>query len=324
MKQLTFLLLAILLPLAAQSQGCDALIRDARNLARKLQFDEAVKKVEAAKCCAAQADIDKLYAEIFAGLKKQTREAEEAKKTAETSEKKALIEKGKAETSERNAISSEKKAIVEKLRADSISETARRQALRAYANDLAYKSQIALERGDRTTAFRLAEFAHRYVDDDNLNVTRALCDALYYNDRPADPTHPPLPWASNLQGHTSHVLSVAFSPDGQRLATGSWDYTAKIWDLITGKAVLTLEGHTSYVESVAFSLDGKRLATGSWDKTAKIWDLTTGKAVLTLEGHTSNVESVVFSLDGKRLATGSWDHTAKIWDLTTGKAALTL
>ena len=101
---------------------------------------------------------------------------------------------------------------------------------------------------------------------------------------------------------------------------GSDDKTAKIWDLATGKAVLTLEGHTDYVRSVAFSPDGSRLATGSSDKTAKIWDLNTGKAALTLEGHTSSVKSVAFSPDGTRLATGSDDETAKIWEITSNSS----
>jgi len=199
-------------------------------------------------------------------------------------------------------------------------DNAEKQKLTAYANDLAYKSQIALRDGDRTTAFRLAEFAHRYVDDDNLQVTSALCYALYYND---NPDQLPLPWASNLQGHTSQVNSVAFSPDGKRLATGAADHTVKIWDFATGKDVLTLQGHTSQVTSVAFSPDGKRLATGAWDTAAKIWDLATGKELLTLQGHNGLIESIAFSPDGKRLAAGA-NNTAKIWDLATGEGLLTL
>jgi WD domain, G-beta repeat len=183
----------------------------------------------------------------------------------------------------------------------------------AYANDLVYKSQTALRDGDRTTAFRLAEFAHRYVDDDNPNVTRALCDALYYND---NPNHSPLPWASTLEGHTSAVRSVAFSPDGKRIATASSDSTAKIWDADTGVNTLTLTGHTSYVYSVAFSPDGKRIATASDDKTAKIWDTDTGVNTLTLSGHNESVYSVVFFPDGKRIATASSDGIAKIWEVS--------
>jgi hypothetical protein len=212
---------------------------------------------------------------------------------------------------------------------DELKNAADSTALRAYANDLAYKSQIALRDGDRTTAFRLAEFAHRYVQEGNPAVTRALVEALYYNDHP-DSTHR-LPWASNIEGHLEGVTSVCFSPDGKRLATGSSDHTAKIWDLESGKVSLTLEGHSSSVLSVSFSPDGKRLATGSSDHTAKIWDLETppesgqgGKVSLTLEGHSSRVLSVSFSPDGKRLATGSSDHTAKIWDLESGKVSLTL
>ena len=255
-----------------------------------------------------------------------------------------------------------KEATRQTKRANSTATAAQRAARRAYANDLAYKSQTALRDGLRTEAYRLAEFAHRYVDDDNLQVTRALVDALYYNDNPA---HPPLPWASNLEGHTSSVMSVAFSPDGKRLATGSTDHTVKIWDLESGKSSLTLRG--GWIWSVVFSPDGKRLATGSDGGTAKIWDLESGKSVLTLEGglvgypvcsvafspdgkrlatesydaaiiwdlesgkasltlegHTSGVKSVAFSPDGKRLATGSDDNTAKIWDLESGKSILTL
>jgi len=194
---------------------------------------------------------------------------------------------------------------------------AERDKRRAYANDLAFKSQIALRDGDRTAAFRLAEFAHRYVETDNAQVTRVLLEALYYNDHP-DSLHR-LPWNFNLEGHHAALRSVAFSPDGKMLATGSEDNTAKVWNLETGEPVLTLEGHRNFVASVAFSFDGKKLATGSEDNTVKIWDLENGKLDATLKGHGASVVSVAFSPDGQRLATGSQDNTAKIWDLQTGK-----
>jgi eukaryotic-like serine/threonine-protein kinase len=77
---------------------------------------------------------------------------------------------------------------------------------------------------------------------------------------------------------------VAWSPDGKRLATGSRDGTAKVWDAASGQELLTLKGHSNFVISIAWSPDGKRLATGSWDNTAKVWDAVSGRELLTLEG----------------------------------------
>ena len=127
-----------------------------------------------------------------------------------------------------------------------------------------------------------------------------------------------------LKGHTGEVGSVAFSPDGKRLATASGDGTVKVWDAATGQETLTLKGHTSVSTSVAFSPDGKRLASASRDETVKVWDAATGQETLTLKGHTSDVRSVAFSPDGKRLASASDDRTVKVWDAATGQETLTL
>jgi WD40 repeat protein len=116
-------------------------------------------------------------------------------------------------------------------------------------------------------------------------------------------------------GHINEVSSVAISPDGQTLVSGSWDNTIKIWQLDKGQEPRTLTGHSDWVYSIALSSDGQILASGSWDKTIKIWQLDTGEELHTLRGHSDRVYSVAFSPDGQTLASGSLDKTIEIWRL---------
>src|SRR4051812_18099697 len=82
---------------------------------------------------------------------------------------------------------------------------------------------------------------------------------------------------AEFKGHTGLVYSVAFSPDGKVLATGSFDNTVKLWDFATGKELHTLKGHTNQVYCVAFSPDGNLLASASQDKTVRLWNPKDGK-----------------------------------------------
>jgi WD40 repeat protein len=117
-----------------------------------------------------------------------------------------------------------------------------------------------------------------------------------------------------LRGHTAWVSSLAFSPDGKRIVTGSLDNTAKVWDTLTGQVKLTLQGHTGPLTSVAFSPDGTRVVSGSADGTVRLWDTETGVLKLTLKGHTAPVNGVGFSPDGTRIVSESNDGTVKIWE----------
>jgi WD40 repeat protein len=118
---------------------------------------------------------------------------------------------------------------------------------------------------------------------------------------------------NTLYGNSSCVISVAFSTDGTKIISGSYDNTIKIWNANTGECIKTLEGHSRSVESVAYSTDGTKIISGSMDNTIKIWDANTGECLQTLEGHTSTVLSVAYSPDGTRIISGSYDDTIKIW-----------
>jgi WD40 repeat protein/tRNA A-37 threonylcarbamoyl transferase component Bud32 len=127
-----------------------------------------------------------------------------------------------------------------------------------------------------------------------------------------------------LKRHTGSVTSVAYSPDGRRLASASRDQTVKVSDAGTGELVLTLRGHSDYVRAVAFSPDGLCIATASVDGTVKVWDAATGLETFTLSGHTSPVWDVAYSPDGRCIASTSFDGTVKVWDAEKGKVMLTL
>ena len=125
------------------------------------------------------------------------------------------------------------------------------------------------------------------------------------------------------QGIRGGGRSVAFSPDGNTLASGGW-FDIRLWDANTGAHLRTLTGHTDRVYSVVFSPDGNTFASGSEDDTIRLWDANTGRHLRTLTGHTGDVESVAFSPDGNTLASGSWDGTLRLWDANTGRHLRTL
>ncbi|KAH9033801.1 hypothetical protein EDB85DRAFT_2274664, partial [Lactarius pseudohatsudake] len=119
----------------------------------------------------------------------------------------------------------------------------------------------------------------------------------------------------------SVVLSVAYSPDGRRIVTGSLNHTIRIWDSrICIPLTEPLKGHTDVVTSVAYSPDGMHIISGSGDGTVRIWDSHTGMPIREpLKGHVKQVMSVAYSPDGTHIISGSWDMTVRIWDSQTGK-----
>jgi len=128
-----------------------------------------------------------------------------------------------------------------------------------------------------------------------------------------------------LTGHTDVVHSVAYSPDGTMLASGSQDGTVKLWEVASRETITTLEGHTRGVNYVLFSPDGTTLASGSGDGTVKLWEVASEENITTFEGNwTSDYYSIAFSTDRVILAAGSEDGTVRLWDIATGETIATL
>lgn len=121
-----------------------------------------------------------------------------------------------------------------------------------------------------------------------------------------------------LSGHAGVVVSAGYSPEGNRVITGSVDKTVRVWDARTGLQLAVLSGHDGTVFSVAYSPDGRHIVTGSGDGTVRIWDARTFVPLSVLTVHGGAVRSAAYSPDGNRIVTASDDKTARVWDARTG------
>jgi WD40 repeat protein len=296
----------------------------------------------------------------------------------------ALIQRNNAQA-ERN------RAQAESRRADLQEQEARRESALAKQNaesakqqkSIAEENALIAERNAREARAReLAAYANQSLDED---PERSLLLAIHAVESMVKLGEPPLPSAEDAlhnaisssrvlftmhfppafsRGGGNEADSVTFSPDGKRLAIGTFLNDVQLWDASTGQQLTTFQGRSlpgkrlvyspdgrnlvitgvrpeffdavtgrkigsvsvsgSEISDVAFSSDGKRFAAGVRDGTVKMWDRRNGRELLTLRGHSSTVYSVAFSPDNKLVATASKDRTARVWDAATGQQLLTL
>ncbi len=123
-------------------------------------------------------------------------------------------------------------------------------------------------------------------------------------------------------GHAGLVSALAWSHDGTRIASGSWDTTVQTWETLTGKKLLNYRNHTKGVLAVAWSPDDQRMASGGYDQSVQLWHAATGQHLLSYK-HLSGVAALAWSPSGKYIASGGYDQAAHIWDTSTGSQLFT-
>jgi WD40 repeat protein len=234
-----------------------------------------------------------------------------------------------AEENARLASENEQHALGQKRDAD---------ASRTLAEKEKQRAEEQRERAERHVYYGQIALAQREWQDNEVAHARALLDACRLDLRGWEHAYLRRLCDSNqqtLQGHTDDVNSVAFSPDGKRIVSGSvgttLETTLKVWDTQTGQETLTIQGHAGPVYCVAFNPDGTAIVSAGVGM-VKLWDAQTGQETLTLQGHTDDVNSVAFSPDGKRIVSGGgrYDREGKpfaelkLWDVQTGQETRTL
>ena len=199
------------------------------------------------------------------------------------------------------------------LNAEAERERAEKETRFAHAREWAVAASNNLNVDpERSILLALEAVNVTYRSDDKLVLPEAE-EALH---QAVLASHLRLSWSA----HQSAIWTLAYSEDGNQLASASDDGTAKVWNSATGEELFTLNvWEEEDTGLVALSPDGTRLAASSKDGNIRVWDMVSGELLFSLKGHTARVSAIVFSLDGDQLATGSLDKTVILWDAKSGE-----
>jgi hypothetical protein len=252
------------------------------------------------------------------------RERDQAEQAAQRADE-ALQARQEAEAQERTAREERRRADEARDEAETQKDTAQEE--RRCADEARAQAETLRDRAEWVTYANQMALAHREWEANNVAGARDSLEATRWDYRGWEYRFLSTLFPSNqrtFRGHTDNVTGVAFSPDGTRLVSGSFDQTLRVWDVGTGREALALQGHTDGVTCVAFSPDSERLVSGGYDRTLRAWDAQTGREVLTLKGHRGSVRRVTFSPDGRRIASGGDDQTLRVWNAESGQEVLAL
>ncbi|MFI5380761.1 MAG: hypothetical protein ACHRHE_15790, partial [Tepidisphaerales bacterium] len=214
-----------------------------------------------------------------------------------------------------------RKATAAEVKADQATERAQsslRTAQDRLVTSLSYEGSYLVLTHRTTEARQVLHQGMKLLPDTSVSPLWITAPLLDSDARFGSPVSD----ASAFSGHANRVTSVAVSPDGSRILSGSSDALLKLWDVATGREIRTFKGHTGSVLSVAFSPDGRTALSGSADKTLILWDVETANQVRPFVGHRDRARAVI-SPDGRLALSGSDDRTLKLWDIGSGKEVLT-
>jgi WD40 repeat protein len=224
----------------------------------------------------------------------------------------AINQKNIADAQAQQAIAARNITETRRQEADTARQQSDRLRKQAQLLAVALRSQTVT---DPELGLLLTSAAAQQLQENQLEDTTGQIESSLRQTLQASPLR------AVLKGQSDALNSVAFSPDGRLLVTGSEDGTARIWETGTGKLLFMLKGHSSKVKTAIFSPDSKKAITFGNDDTVRLWDTTSGQQTGLIN---TNANSIAVSPDGKSLLTADADKTARIWQVATGQLSTEL